>query len=119
MRQAKSVFGEEGELVRRELGGGRAEALGIAAEAEEVDGCVDAGAGAVGIGVDVEGVVSDPVDEATVAAVGGAAVVEEGALGVGGGGNAVGDAAPVSAEAEEMAAVREGESIGKLGAGFG
>ena len=79
-----------------------------------MDGGVDAGAGAVGIGVDVEGVVGDPVDEAAVAAVGGAAVVEEGALSVGGGGDAVGDAAPVGAEGEEMAAVRQGEGVGEL-----
>src|SRR6185437_641052 len=118
MRQAESVFREECELVGYELGGGGAEALRVAAEAEEVNGGVDAGAGAVGVGVNVEGVVGNPVDEAAVAAVGGAAVVEEGALLVGCGGDAVGDAAPVGARRKEMAAACEGEGIGELQAVF-
>src|SRR5215469_2841882 len=114
MRKTECVFGEGGELVRGELRGCGAETLCVTAKAEEVIVSVDAGACAVGISVNVEGVIGDPVDEAAVAAVGRAAVVEEAAFGVGSGGDAVGDTAPIGTQAKEMAAVHEAKSIGEL-----
>ena len=57
-----------------------AEALGVGAEAEDVDGGVDGGATAIGVGVDVEGVIGDPVDETTGAAFRGSTVVLKGAF---------------------------------------
>ena len=59
----EGVFGEASEVVGGELLRGVAEALGVGAEAEVVRGGDDGGAAAVGIDVDVEGGVGDPVDE--------------------------------------------------------
>ena len=80
--QAPVILGEAGPLLRAEAGVFCAEALREGAEAELVDGSVDAGAAAVGVAVDAEGEVSDPVDEAAGVAVRGSAVVAEGPGGV-------------------------------------
>ena len=118
VRKAKGVFRKARELVRDELRRRCAEALRIAAEAEVVNRGVDAGAGAVRVRMNVEGVVGDPVDETAVTAVCRSAVVEKRPGGVRLTSDHVGDAAPVRADAEEIAAVRDREGVGELETAF-
>ena len=77
-----------------------------------MDGRDDGGAAAVGVGVDAEGVVGDPVDEASGVACGGIAVVVEGTLGVGECVDVVVDEADVDAGLDLMTAVGPGDEVG-------
>ena len=92
-----------------------AEALGVGAEAEEVDRGVDGGAGSVGVGMDVEGGVGDEVNEASGAALGGGgAVVAEGAFLVGECGDVGVDAGDFPAELDMVATMDEGDEVNQL-----
>lgn len=110
------VFEEACPLLSAEGGGGLAEGLGEAAEAEEVRRGEDGWAAFVGEDGGVEGEVGDEVHEPAGVAFGDAAVVAEGAGGVGLGGDAVVDEGDIATKLDEMMAASEGEGVGQLDA---